>query len=229
MSHPSWIGFSAWDMIMPLFLFVVGVAMPFSFGKRLAQGQSKRHLYRKIILRTVILFFLGIVAQGNLLEFKLDTLHLSCNTLQAIAVGYLFRVDHVARNCRWSLQIMVTSGLLAGFWALMTYVPFPGGAAGTLEPFNNLALYVDKTVLGRFDDGNSYTWILSGMGFTATVMLGVFAGQVLRGKWSPWSKAGRPDAAGVLPALQAAGRGDSGCRLSRSSRGICTTTRISRH
>jgi predicted acyltransferase len=188
MRHPPWIGFSAWDMIMPLFLFIVGVAMPFSFGKRIAQGHSKFHIYRKVVLRTAILFFLGMIAQGNLLEFKLDTLHVYCNTLQAIAVGYLF-ASIILLQLPIVLQVTVTAGLLAGFWALMTYVPFPGGEAGTLEPFNNLALYIDKTILGRFDDGNSYTWILSGMGFTATVMLGVFGGQILRGKWSAWTKA----------------------------------------
>lgn len=33
--HVDWIGFSAWDLIMPLFLFVVGVVIPFSFSKHL--------------------------------------------------------------------------------------------------------------------------------------------------------------------------------------------------
>jgi predicted acyltransferase len=87
MSHPAWIGFSAWDMIMPLFLFIVGAAMPFSFGKRIAQGQTRVQLYRKIALRTILLFFLGTIAQGTLLDFKLETLHIYCNTRQAIAGG----------------------------------------------------------------------------------------------------------------------------------------------
>jgi predicted acyltransferase len=41
---------------------------------------------------------------------------------------------------------------------------------------------VDEFILGRFRDGTTYTWILSGMTFTATVMLGVFAGHVLQSK-----------------------------------------------
>jgi predicted acyltransferase len=115
-------------------------------------------------------------------------LHIYCNTLQAIAVGYFF-ASIIMLELSLILQIVVTGGCLAGFWALLTYVPYPGGEAGSLEPFNNLALYVDRTILGRFDDGNSYTWILSGLGFTATVMLGVFGGKILRGRGTPWVKA----------------------------------------
>src|SRR5437868_6288665 len=44
LDHPSWRGFSAWDMIMPLFLFIVGVAMPFSMARRLEQGRSSVYL-----------------------------------------------------------------------------------------------------------------------------------------------------------------------------------------
>ncbi len=90
--HP-WDQFLPWDMIMPLFLFIVGVAMPFSLNKRLALGDSKRKVYFKIVWRTVILFVLGMVASGNLLDYDLSTLHLYYDTLQCIAVGYFFVVN----------------------------------------------------------------------------------------------------------------------------------------
>ena len=48
--HPDWVGFSAWDIIMPLFMFIVGAAMPFSFARRIEQGQSKGSIYRKVVL-----------------------------------------------------------------------------------------------------------------------------------------------------------------------------------
>jgi len=89
LSHVRWEGFRPWDLIMPLFLFVVGVVMPFAFNKRLAAGQSKKQLYFHIVLRTIILFILGMVAQGHLLEYDLSKLHIYSNTLQAIAAGYL--------------------------------------------------------------------------------------------------------------------------------------------
>ena len=87
--HPAWEGFSAWDMIMPLFLFVVGVVIPFSFTKRLEAGQSRASMQWKIYRRVLILFILGMIAQGNLLSYDLDKIHIYSNTLQAIACGYL--------------------------------------------------------------------------------------------------------------------------------------------
>lgn len=184
LKHVEWEGFVFEDLIMPMFLFVVGVVMPFSFNKRLERGDSKKKLYFHIILRSLILFILGMVAQGNLLALDLDKLKIFCNTLQAIAVGYLFAAL-IMLNLRVTLQMVVTAGLLLLFWALIALVPIPvgeGGAmrAGILEQKANLALHIDHFVLGRFDDGLNYTWILSSMTFTCTVMLGVMAGHLLR-------------------------------------------------
>ena len=89
MRHVRWEGFSTCDLIMPLFLFIVAAAMPFSFGKRLAEGQSKKQILVKVIRRVLILWLFGMIAQGNLLDFDLSKLYLFSNTLQAIAVGYL--------------------------------------------------------------------------------------------------------------------------------------------
>ena len=70
-SHVEWEGFTAWDLIMPLFLFITGASMPFSFGRRLKEGQNKTALYMKIVRRTLLLFVLGIAAQGNLFKWDL--------------------------------------------------------------------------------------------------------------------------------------------------------------
>jgi len=179
--HVPWEGFTFWDIIMPLFLFIVGVAMPFSFTKRLAHGDSKAKLYRHIIIRSVILFILGIAAQGHLLDYDLSKVHIYCNTLQAIAAGYLI-ASFIILNLRLIWQIIATAALLLLFWALMALVSVPGYGRGVLTPEGNLAIYIDRIVLGRFEDGTSYTWILSSITFACTVMLGVFAGYVLRSK-----------------------------------------------
>ena len=184
-----WNSFTAWDLIMPLFLFVVGAAMPFSFARRLEQGQSKGQLYAKIIRRTVILFLLGMAVQGHLLDFKLETLHVFANTLQAIAVGYLI-AGLVMLNVGIIGQIVFTAAMLIGFWLLLMYVPLTGHGAGSLEEHANVALAVDKFVLGRFIDGTDppYTWVLSGMTFAASVLLGVFSGHILRSRLAPWGR-----------------------------------------
>lgn len=185
--HVKWEGFHFWDLIMPLFLFIVGAAMPFSFSKRLDRGDGKKKLYIHIVIRFAILFFLGIIAQGNLLKFDLSEFHIYCNTLQAIAAGYLIAAITML-NFKIKWQIGMTSGLLLLFWALMAWVPVPGYGAGVLTPKGNLAIYLDKLLLGQFQDGTNYSWILSSLTFGGTVMLGVMAGHLLRSKKSQWAK-----------------------------------------
>lgn len=196
LTHVDWEGFRFWDLIMPLFLFIVGVAMPFSFSKRLQRGDSKKHLYFHIIKRTVILFFLGMIAQGHLLEYDLSRLHIYCNTLQAIAAGYLITsIAMLNLNLRW--QITTAAGLLLVFWVLMVCVPVPGYGAGVLTPDGNLAIYLDKIILGPYQNGTTYTWILSSMTFGCTVMLGAMAGQLLRANRSGAIKVAALLAAGL--------------------------------
>jgi predicted acyltransferase len=187
LEHVEWVGFSAWDLIMPLFLFVVGAAMPFSLLRRVEEGVPKVELYGKIVRRCAILYLLGMVVQGNLLDFNASTLHLFSNTLQSIAVGYLV-AGFLILNVGIIGQIFCTAALLIGYWAILTKVPFSGHAAGVLEPNANVAMAVDEYVLGPYRDGTTYTWILSGMTFSATVLLGVIAGHVLRGSLSQASK-----------------------------------------
>jgi predicted acyltransferase len=181
LSHVRWEGFHFEDLIMPLFMFIVGAVMPYSFNKRLEASQSRKKLYLHIIKRTLILFFLGMIAQGNLLDYDLSTLHIYSNTLQAIAAGY-FIASIIMLNLRLKWQIAVTAGLLLLFWALMMLVPVPDYGACVLTPDGNLAIYVDRVILGRFIDGTNppYTWVLSSMTFACTVMLGVIAGYILR-------------------------------------------------
>jgi predicted acyltransferase len=180
LTHVKWEGFRFEDLIMPLFLFIVGVVMPYSLNKRRLEGHGKSRLYLHILKRTVILFVLGMVAQGRLLEYDLSTLHIFSNTLQAIAAGYIIAaIIMLNLGIRW--QIATTGILLVLFWALMMLVPVPGHGAGVLTPDGNLAIYIDRIIFRTFIDGTDppYTWVLSSMTFACTVMLGVMAGHIL--------------------------------------------------
>ena len=185
--HVPWSGFVCWDLIMPLFLFIVGVAMPFSIRKRVELGDGRRRIYLKVIYRVVVLWVLGMVAQGHLLFFRLNNLQLYSNTLQAIAAGYLISaVALVELSIGW--QSVLAAGLLVLYWALMRFVPVPGCGAGVFTPRGNLAMWIDTSLLGRFRDGTDYTWILSSLGFGATTLMGVLAGHLLRGPKSKTQK-----------------------------------------
>jgi predicted acyltransferase len=179
LDHAEWIGLTAWDLIMPLFLFLVGVSMSFSFARRMAQNEGRATVWRHVAKRFALLFLLGIVIDNNLLAFDLSNLHLYSNTLQAIACGYLAAsvIMQYMGILGQELSCLVT---LVLYGALLAWVPVPGHAAGLLAPDCNLALYVDDMLLGRFRDGTPYTYVLSSIGFSATVLLGVLAGHVLK-------------------------------------------------
>ena len=170
--------FRFYDLIMPLFLFVVGVVMPVAFRKRIDKGEDNRSIYRHVISRVIKLYILGLIASGHLLDFNLSTLHLWTDTLHAIAVGYLVSSVLILEvKIKW--QIAIVALLLVSYWLVMSFVPIPGHGAGILEKDLNLALYVDNLVLGHFQEGAGWTYILTNMTFVCSVMLGVFAGYIL--------------------------------------------------
>jgi predicted acyltransferase len=182
--HPAWFGFHFYDIIMPLFLFIVGAVIPFSMGKRLREAPTKASLYPHLFRRFVLLFILGWIVQGNILAFDSNKFQIFSNTLQAIAVGYFFSVVayiHLKRNGRYILF-----GLCLVVYALLLTLPHVPGVGGSeLLPDKNFALYVDHLVFGLFDDGLQYTWLLSALGFTATTLSGLFAGEILQSSFLP--------------------------------------------
>jgi len=87
--HVRWEGLHCWDLIWPLFMFIVGVSIPLSIEKRQAAGAAKRSLYLHALRRAVILFVLGMVLQGRLLKWDLAQLRPCYSVLHGIAAGYL--------------------------------------------------------------------------------------------------------------------------------------------
>ncbi|MDH5603279.1 MAG: DUF5009 domain-containing protein, partial [Cyclobacteriaceae bacterium] len=177
--HPEWYGFHFYDIIMPLFLFLVGMSIPFSITKRLSINSDLPSLYRHLIKRFIILWILGMICQGNMLDFDLGTLHLYSNTLQAIAVGYILSslaFLHLSQKGRY----MLFAGLLVTYAILLAVPNVPGVGTSVILPDKNFPLYIDRLLLGHFDDGTQYSWIITGLGFTATVLSGIFASELIR-------------------------------------------------
>jgi len=177
--HPEWFGSTLYDIVMPLFLFIVGAAIPFALSKRKQQDSRLSALYAKIIRRFVILFILGWIVQGHLLDLDISKFSIFSNTLQAIAVGYLFSsiaYIHFKRNTR----LLIFGGSLLIYTLLLIIPNVPGVGSGVLLPGSSFAWYVDQVVLGELQDGTQYTWLLSGFGFIATTLSGVFAGELIK-------------------------------------------------
>ena len=185
--HVDWIGFSPWDLIMPLFLFMSGISIPFALSRFKGEADKSKLIYR-LCKRVLLLWIFGMMCQGNLLSFDPDHLYLYTNTLQSIATGYIAAALLFLYTGR-KTQIVLCVALLLIYWAAMKFISIDGYGGGNYTPEGNLAEWIDRTVLGRFRDGASvengtiifaegyyYTWILSSLNFIVTVMTGLFAG-----------------------------------------------------
>jgi predicted acyltransferase len=179
LDHSQWVGFTFYDIIMPLFLFLVGVSMVFSYRKRLGIEKNDKSLWKHTVKRVLILWVLGMIVQGQLLTYDIDQIQLYSNTLQAIASGYLIATFIVLYQ-RVSYQVVTTIGLMLAYWVVVALVPIGGTTQGAYTVNGNVPLYFDHLILGRFHDGLEYTWIISSLNFAATTMLGVFSGYIMQ-------------------------------------------------
>jgi predicted acyltransferase len=101
-----------------------------------------------------------------------NDVHLYVKTLQAIGAGYVISA-FILTNFKWKGQILATLLLLIIYWVPMTFY-------GDWTPTGNFAYKVDQLIMGRFCGDPEYTWIWSSLTFGVTVMLGAFAGQIMK-------------------------------------------------
>ncbi len=185
--HAEWEGFRFYDLIFPLFLFLVGCVLPYSLSRYQAEPHKA---YGRIARRVALLFLLGLINNG-LLQLQWDNLRVA-GVLQRIALCYgvaaVLCVHFAARGIA-----LWTAGILLGYWGLMALVAAPGGIAGDYSIEGNLSGYVDRTYLpGKimkayygFGDNEG---ILSTIPAVATALLGVLAGRWLQSSAAPWTK-----------------------------------------
>jgi len=62
--HGHWVGLRFYDLVFPFFMFITGVALPFSVGKRRAMGTGESALRRHMLERVLILFLLGAILES---------------------------------------------------------------------------------------------------------------------------------------------------------------------
>jgi len=181
LEHAAWHGWTITDTVFPSFLWIVGVAITLSLGKRLAGGTSKSRLIAQVARRAAVLFVLGLAVYAYP-NFNLGTQRI-LGVLQRIAICYLVAsAIYLFTGVRG--QILWIVGLFAAYWMMMTLIPVPGYGPGRLDVEGNLAHYVDRLVLGAHNYANTKTWdpegVVSTLPAIATALFGVLAGQILR-------------------------------------------------
>ncbi len=186
--HVQWEGFRFYDLIFPLFLFLVGVVLPFSLRKYQAGEDPKSAAFIRIARRVVLLFLLGLV-YNNVLQLHFDTQRYT-GVLQRIAICYgIAAVIFLLTRVR--MQAVIFLAILIGYWAILMFVPAPGSQAGDFTKETNLAGYLDRHYLPGTINPGYYGYgdnegLLSTIPAVATALLGVLAGQWLisdRGRW----------------------------------------------
>lgn len=179
MHHVEWNGFAFYDMIFPLFLFLAGVSMPYSFAARMKRGDSRKRIYLHALKRMLVLVVLGMLV-NRILELNPDNLRFA-SVLGRIGVAwFLAAVIVLNADIRW--QVAWFWGLLTAYCLLMLLVPVPGYGAGILTPEGNLAGFIDRLLLPgtMYTEFNEPEGILSTIPAVSTALLGVFAGHLLR-------------------------------------------------
>lgn len=199
-THKDWEGFSPWDLVMPLFVFMSGASIPFALSKAKREGNVSKFLLR-LTKRVMLLWLLGMFVQGNLRALDPEHIYLYTNTLQSIAVGYLVSaLLFVFTQLRTQITFAVL--LLLVYWAVMQFTGTEGFGYGNYTPEGNMAEWIDQKVLGHYRDQSTlaadgtviyaswyhYTWILSSLTFAATALTGVFAGHIAKSTLSSVQK-----------------------------------------
>ncbi|MDH5805796.1 MAG: DUF5009 domain-containing protein, partial [Gemmatimonadota bacterium] len=177
--HAEWHGWTPTDLIFPFFLFIVGVAITFSVVRRLEAGDNRRDILAKVAKRSAIIVGLGLFLSAfprfNVFEMRFP------GVLQRIGLVYLatsFLVLYLNRRS----QLWVATGILLGYWALMTLVPVPGYGPGDLSADGNLGAFLDRLIFGThlWRDNWDPEGLLSTLPAIATALSGVFTGYLLR-------------------------------------------------
>ncbi|WP_322744566.1 acyltransferase family protein [Cuspidothrix issatschenkoi] len=156
LEHAEWHGCTPTDLVFPFFLFIVGVAMPFSLAKYTPENRPTPQVYTRIIRRGLILFALGLLLTLStmLLDLLFKGIALDFSTirimgvLQRIGLAYIIAAFAVLKLPQRGLWIFAGVVLIA-YWVAMQLIPVPGYGAGNLTAEGNLGGYIDSILLGK--------------------------------------------------------------------------------
>jgi predicted acyltransferase len=188
--HTEWEGITFYDMIFPVFLFVAGVSMPFSFEKKMSAAgvktpmelprNEKLKIYVSMLKRTCILLILGFIVNG-LLRFDGYEQTRFASVLGRIGLAWFF-AGIIYLNFDLKKQVLWLVGILVGYFLVMKLIPVPDFGAGILTKEGSLEGYIDRMFLPGRLHSKVYDpeGLLSTIPAVATALLGMFLGTFLK-------------------------------------------------
>lgn len=126
--HVAWRGCAVWDLIQPSFMFMVGVAMAYSYATRAAKGQSYRGMMLHAAIRSLVLVLLGVFLSSN---WSKETNWTFVNVLAQIGLGYFFLFLLWGRR-PW-VQWLAAIAILGGYWSAFYFYPVPNVSANLAQ------------------------------------------------------------------------------------------------
>lgn len=181
MTHPAWHGFTFYDFIFPLFLFIAGVSLPFSLNKGLTSGMDKTMLYRKMFRRMLILIGLGILYKNAPVSIFEPSGIRYVSVLGRIGFAVFIAAILYLNFSKRSRMVWVGSILIL-YYAALFLIPVPGYGAGDLSLEGNLVGWIDRHLLpGRLLQGSyDELGLLTQLPALCLTVLGSLAGDILR-------------------------------------------------
>lgn len=175
LEHAAWHGMTPTDLVFPFFMFIVGVSLVFSLGKRVQAGVAPATLMIDVTKRTLILIALGLFLNG-FPHYNLSIIRLP-GVLQRIALGYFFGSLFYLWTSM-TVQIGAVAVLLGSYWWMLTHLQAPGFPVGDLSKEGNFAAYIDRAVFGAHLYRPVYDpeGLLSTIPAIASTLLGNLAG-----------------------------------------------------
>ena len=180
LEHSVWDGCTPTDLIFPFFLFIVGVSIALGLGPKLDAGGDQAALSRTVLMRGLRILALGLALHAIAYWAMDKAAFRPLGVLQRIGICFIAAAlinIHTKARTQW----LIIGGILAGYWAVMTW-------GGPLTKEANLASRLDTALLGRFAYefdpitglGNEPEGILSTFPSIVTTLLGIRAGEWLR-------------------------------------------------
>ena len=207
--HAAWHGLTPTDLVFPFFLFIVGVAVSLSFSRRVDAGAGRTDLVRKIVSRSVIIFFLGLFLNGfpfgiplnasMAAEFSLSDIPAVFEglrvpgVLQRIALCYLLAGLTVVSTRKTRDRVLISAGFLVLYELLMRLPLVAGWGGGSFALADNFVRWADLGLLGENhlhkigDVAFDPEGLVSTLPAVATTMFGFFAGEFIRSS-RPWTE-----------------------------------------
>jgi len=190
LDHAEWIGLHFWDLIQPFFMFIVGVAMPFSMTKRWNRGDSWSATLRHAAIRSALLLFLGwalyCIGPGKI-TFRFT------NVLAQLSVTYFIAFLLMQKTVKWQLIISFLLILISQLLYLFWNIP---GFNQPFTPDQNFGSWFDLALTGMPGGGH---WVaFNAIPTTAHTIWGVITGMILMNNWTPKRKIRIMAVAGVV-------------------------------